>query len=157
MGGDSATRRLGDSADYGHDARLTTTLQVRGMNTPQFRRRDASSFRQLDVWVHAMDLVMDVYALTVDFPNSERYGLTSQLRRAAVSIPANVAEGKARFGAGEYRRFVSIALGSVAEVQTELEIAERLRFVEARQLEPAREKLDRVGRMLTALAKKLSS
>ena len=94
-----------------------------------------------------MDLVMDVYAVTAIFPGHERYGLTAQLRRAAVSIPANIAEGKARFGPGEYRRFVSIALGSVAELETHLEIAERLSFVEPTQLRPSRDKLDRVGRM----------
>ena len=119
-------------------------------------RRSAASFRELDVWMVAMNLVMDVYALTASFPRDERFGLTAQIRRAAVSIPANIAEGKARFGPGEYRRFVSIALGSVAELQTELEIAERLGFVTMAALEPAREKLDHVGRMLTNLAKRLS-
>ena len=132
-------------------------MHLRGMTTPQFQPRGASSFRKLDVWVLAMDLVMDVYAVTAAFPAPERYGLTAQIRRAAVSIPANIAEGKARFGPGEYRRFVSIALGSLAELETHFDIAERLSFVETRQLEPSRDKLDRVGRMLTNLAKKLSS
>jgi four helix bundle protein len=103
-----------------------------------------------------MDLVTDVYATTATFPAGERYGLTSQIRRAAVSIPTNIAEGKARFGAGEYRRFVSIALGSVAELQTELEIARRLGFIETQPAERVLKKLDHVGRKLTTLAKRLS-
>ena len=103
-----------------------------------------------------MDLVTDVYAATATFPAEERYGLTSQIRRAAVSIPANIAEGKARFGSGEYRRFVSIALGSVAELQTELEIARRLGFIATQPLERVLNKLDHVGRKLTTLAKRLS-
>ncbi len=104
-----------------------------------------------------MEIVADVYALTTRFPKEERYGLTAQIRRAAVSVPANIAEGKARFGSGEYRHFVSIALGSVAELQTELDIAERLRFAGAEDLAPVRRKLDSVGRMLLNLAKKLTS
>jgi len=126
------------------------------MTPPDFQRRGAASFRELDSWILAMDLVTDVYAVTGTFPGEERFGLTSQIRRAAVSIPANIAEGKARFGAGEYRRFVSIALGSIAELQTELEIARRLGFIKPQPLERVLEKLDHVGRKLTTLAKKLS-
>ena len=91
-----------------------------------------------------------------DFSRGGTLRLTSQLRRAAVSIPTNIAEGKARFGAGEYRRFVSIALGSITELQTELEIARRLGFIKPQPLERVLEKLDHVGRKLTTLAKKLS-
>jgi carbamoyl-phosphate synthase large subunit len=126
------------------------------MTVPDFKRRGAASFRELDSWILAMDLVTDVYAATATFPREERFGLTSQIRRAAVSIPANIAEGKARFGAGEYRRFVSIALGSVAELQTELEIALRLGFIETPPAERVLKKLDHVGRKLTTLAKSLS-
>ena len=103
-----------------------------------------------------MELVVDVYGASRAFPADERYGLTAQVRRAAVSIPANIAEGKARFGPNEYRRFVSIATGSAAELATELEVAERLGFVSAAELTPAREKLASVGRMLTNLAKRLA-
>ena len=104
-----------------------------------------------------MDLVVDVYDVSKSFPADERYGLTAQARRAAVSIPTNIAEGKARFGPNEYRRFVSIASGSAAELTTELDLAERLGFVGAAELHSAREKLTTVGRMLTTLAKRLST
>ena len=73
-----------------------------------------------------MELAERVYALTKDFPTDERYGLTSQLRRAIVSVPANIAEGNARDSTKEYLRFISIALGSLAEVETFLELAKRL-------------------------------
>jgi four helix bundle protein len=104
-----------------------------------------------------MDLVVAVYDITRQFPIDERFGLTSQARRAAVSIPTNIAEGKARFGTGEYRRFVSIASGSVAELETEIDLSERLGFVTASQLTTVRELLDHVGRQVTSLARSLSS
>jgi len=104
-----------------------------------------------------MELVVEIYAATSMFPADERFGLTSQLRRAAVSIPANIAEGKARFGTAEYRRFVSIARGSVAELETELELAVRLGFVPRERLHTAVAQLDGVSRMLTTLVKRLSS
>jgi len=147
---------VGDSG-YQDDADMTLHVHLRAMTNPNSSRQPASSFRQPDVWALAMDLVMDVYSLSALFPRDERFGLTAQVRRAAVSIPANIAEGKARFGHGEYRRFISIALGSVAELQTELEIAERLKFVSAEQLAATREKLHHVGPMLTNLAKRLST
>lgn len=103
-----------------------------------------------------MDLLVAVYSATKSFPPDERFGLTAQLRRAAVSIPANVAEGHTRQGAGEFRRFVSIARGSVAEVDTELEAAERLGFISSPSLLETRRLMDSVGRMLTNLAKALS-
>jgi four helix bundle protein len=103
-----------------------------------------------------MDLVIDVYTLSRSFPADERYGLTAQARRAAVSIPVNIAEGKARLGANEYRHFVSIAIGSTAELTTELELAERLGFAMAEDLTLARDKLASVGRMLIKLGKSLT-
>ena len=86
-------------------------------------------FRDLRVWQGGMELVESVYRVTQSFPKQEIYGLTSQLRRAAVSIPANIAEGQSREHIKEYLNFLSIAQGSVAELETELEIAGRLGYI----------------------------
>jgi len=83
---------------------------------------------RLEVWHDAMDLVTQVYAFTGAFPMEERFGLTSQMRRAAVSIPSNVAEGAARKSRTELLRFLSIARGSISELDTQIEIAARLEF-----------------------------
>ena len=83
---------------------------------------------RLDVWRDAMSLVEEIYRITATFPDSERFGLTSQLRRAAVSIPSNIAEGAARRSTAEYLRFLSIARGSLSELDTQLQIAIRLGF-----------------------------
>jgi four helix bundle protein len=122
---------------------------------PLSPRRSASSYRELTVWQLAMDLVVEIYGISQEFHSDERFGLTSQVRRAAVSIPANVAEGNARHSRAEYRHFVSIAHGSVAEVETELAIAERLGFVASAKLTKVRMQADSISRMLTNLRKSL--
>jgi four helix bundle protein len=81
---------------------------------------------RLDVWQDAMSLVEAVYRMTAQFPDSERFGLVSQMRRAAVSVPSNIAEGAARRSTSEYLRFLSIARGSLAELDTQIQIASRL-------------------------------
>ena len=83
---------------------------------------------RLDVWRDSMDLVEMVYALSSMFPESERFGLTAQIRRAAVSIPSNIAEGAARRSTAEYLHFPSIARGSLSETDTQLQIAVRLGY-----------------------------
>ena len=88
----------------------------------------AQSFRDLQVWRRAMQLTVAVYRLTQDFPREEQFGLTSQIRRSAVSIPSNIAEGQGRTTAGEFRQFLGMARGSNCEVQTQLEIARALKF-----------------------------
>src|SRR5215213_6073549 len=90
-----------------------------------------NSFRDLRVWQSGMDLVTQVYKLTQFFPREEQYGLTSQMRRAAVSVPSNIAEGHAGESSKEYLNHLSIVQGSLAELQTQIEIAARLDFVEA--------------------------
>ncbi len=87
------------------------------------------SYRDLSVWQQGMQLAEDVYRLTNAFPNEERFGLTSQLRRAASSVPANIAEGHSRSSTKDFLRHLSIAVGSLAEVTTLLELAERLEYV----------------------------
>jgi four helix bundle protein len=86
------------------------------------------SFRDLEVWQIGLDLVETVYRLTAHFPKSELFGLTAQMRRAAVSIPSNIAEGQARSSSKEFLHFLSYALGSLAELETQLELAVRLQY-----------------------------
>ena len=86
--------------------------------------------KDLDVWKRAMDLVEQVYVLTSSFPSSEIYGLTAQLRRAAVSVPSNIAEGASRTGDKELLYFLNVATGSIAEIETQLLIGVRLKYVD---------------------------
>ncbi|WP_229781135.1 four helix bundle protein [Deinococcus arenae] len=107
------------------------------------------SVRDLRIWQEGMQLVEDVYALSAGWPSSELYGLTSQARRASVSIPANIAEGVGRGSPGELARFCRIALGSAYELLTHLELALRLRFSSADQLDPAFQTLGVLMRRIT--------
>jgi four helix bundle protein len=108
-------------------------------------------YRDLRVWNTAMSLVVEVYQITERFPQAERFGLTSQLRRAAVSVPSNIAEGHARTTRGEYKHFLSIARGSVAEVEVQLTLAERLGYVQSPVLANALDNCDAISRMITNL------
>jgi len=110
-----------------------------------------SSFRDLKVWRDAMTLVEDVYAASRRFPPDERYGLTSQLRRAAVSIPSNIAEGARRKRRKSNLHHLEIALGSQAEVDTQLEIAVRLGFFDRVTHRRLASRTDEVGKMLNGL------
>ena len=92
------------------------------------------SFRDLQVWQRAMQLSVAIYRLTQGFPREEIYGMSSQMRRSAVSVPSNIAEGYGRNGAGEYRHFLGIARGSNFELQTQLEIVRALGFGDANLL-----------------------
>lgn len=87
-----------------------------------------NSFRDLIVWQKAMDLVVETYKVTGQFPKEELYGLTSQMKRSAVSIPSNIAEGRMRGTRKDYRQFLIISRGSGAELETQVEIAKRLQF-----------------------------
>jgi four helix bundle protein len=116
-----------------------------------------ASYRELDVWRLAMDIVVAVYRVTRVFPAEEKFGLTAQLRRAAIAIPSNIAEGHSRLGAGEFRRFVSIARGSGGEVQTQLAVAVALEFIAADELAPISSQLDRLSKMLFSLYRSLST
>jgi four helix bundle protein len=104
-----------------------------------------------------VDFVTDVYALSKRFPTDERFGLTAQLRRAAISIPANIAEGHARSSRPEYRHFVNIARASVAEVDTELTVAERLGYANRSELTSVRARIEMMSRMLTQLRRSLTT
>ena len=103
-----------------------------------------------------MDIVVEIYRVTGEFPAEERFGLIAQLRRAAVAIPSNIAEGRNRLGAGEFRRFVSIARGSVAEVETQLAVAVALCFVRAEKIASLSSRLDDLSKMLFGLHRRLA-
>jgi len=107
------------------------------------------SFRDLDVWKKGIEIVKDVYRMTAAFPRQESYCLTSQMRRAAVSVPSNIAEGFNRFQNKEYKRFLYIALGSCAELETQMEIASELGYVNIEQEKELLNKIDHESRMLT--------
>ena len=113
------------------------------------------SHEKLDVWKKSIEFVVEIYGLTNKFPSEEKYGLTSQIRRASVSIPANIAEGAARESDKEFLRFLSIAQGSASEVETELLIANRLGYLSDANYASARLALDEIGRMAMGLANHL--
>jgi len=116
-----------------------------------------ASYRDLIVWRRAIELVEAVYTLSGHFPEDERFGLTSQLRRAAVSVASNIAEGKSRGTRKEYRQFLVIAYGSSAEVETQLYMAKKLHFVDDTLFKHADILLDEVMKMLRTLIFRLKT
>jgi len=115
----------------------------------------ANDYRDLDVWQMSMALCENVYDLIRSFPPDERYALCDQLRRAVVSIPSNIAEGNGRDSKTEYARFLSIARGSPFEVQTQLELAERFKYIVVP--EETKTLITRISKMLFSMARKLRS
>jgi four helix bundle protein len=113
------------------------------------------SYRELIVWQKAMDLVVESYKIAGLLPKTELYGLKSQIERAAVSVPANVAEGHGREHLGDYLRHLSIATGSLMELETHLLIAERLAFLAGAHIARALQMSAEVGRMLAGLSRSL--
>ena len=113
------------------------------------------TYRDLELWQRAMDLVVDVYRLAATLPAEEKFGLTSQMRRAAVSIPANIAEGYGRTHRGDYVRHLSVARGSLTELETLMTIAVRVEFVSRDEVVPIWEVCQEVGRMLNKLIRSL--
>lgn len=112
---------------------------------------------KLDVWKKAIDFVVEVYKVTETFPKEEKFGLTSQIRRAAVSVPANLAEGAARTSPKEFAYFLSNAQGSTSEVETELLIAQRLGYLSEKRFLELRSTIDDIGRMLHGLSRHVRS
>ena len=113
------------------------------------------SYRDLEVWKQSMDLVEECYRLSDRFPRSEEFGLRAQIRRSAVSVPSNVAEGNGRATTGDYLRRLSIAHGSLMELETQFLIAGRLSYVDAASVDGVLVRMDGIGRMLTSLARRL--
>lgn len=118
------TRSNWDGEEYG-----ATEANASFVQEPAAEYRTVRDYTDLRVWQLAMDLTVAIYEATESFPSHERFGLTSQLRRAGVSVPSNIAEGNARNSTGDYLRFLRIAHGSLAEIRTQLLLAARLRFL----------------------------
>lgn len=110
--------------------------------------------KDLEVYKHSMDLVIEIYQLTEKFPSSEQFGLTSQLRRAAVSVPSNIAEGSGRNSTKEFLRFLSISTGSLSEVETQIVIAHRLEYIES--IDIIMERVTAIKKMLFRLKESLN-
>lgn len=117
----------------------------------------AKSYRDLDVWKVAMDMVDTIYDFTEAFPDKEKFGLTNQLRRAAVSVPSNIAEGSAKNSTKDFLRYLSIVRGSLAELSTQLEISNRRKFGSEELHQQSVEYVNRIGQMSARLMQSLQS
>jgi four helix bundle protein len=113
------------------------------------------SYRQLIAWQKSIELVQSIYEITKDFPKEEIYGLTSQIRRAAVSVPSNIAEGQGRDSTKEFLHHLSIAYGSLMETKTQILIAGNLNYLKAEELNLILEKTAETGRLINGLSRSL--
>jgi len=115
------------------------------------------SYKDLNIWKRSIELVEDVYKITKNFPKEEIYGLTSQLRRAAVSIPSNIAEGFTRLHNKEYRQFLYISLGSCAELNTQIIISSRLSYLSNEKVNRTLNEIEEISKMIMGLIKKINT
>ncbi|MBQ1196041.1 MAG: four helix bundle protein [Clostridia bacterium] len=118
---------------------------------------EAKGYEQLNVWQKAMDLTVEIYSLTKHFPREELYGITNQMRRAAVSIPSNIAEGHSRNSQKEFLKFLCIAKGSNAELFTQLLICERIGYISSSNIKPIKQLSQEIARMLTSLITRIEA
>ena len=118
--------------------------------------RKIKTYRDLDIWNLGLELVKQIYKLTEDFPRQELYGLASQMRRSAISIPSNIAEGFRRQHNREYKQFLYISLGSCAELETQITIAKELNYIPNEKEAALLEKLDHLSRMMSNLLKRIT-
>ncbi len=116
---------------------------------------EIKSYRDLKVWQKSIDLVKEVYALTRKFPKQETFGLTNQIQRSAISIPSNIAEGQARQHASEFRQFLYIALGSAAELDTQMVIAYELQYMTEPQMRDIEMRIIEIRKMIFGLLARL--
>ena len=120
-------------------------------------KQKLQSFRDLQIWQKSMELTVDVYRMTKNFPHEEIFGLTSQLRRCAISIPSNIAEGQGRSSEREFLHFLSIARGSNCELQTQLEISRRLGLADTQLLNNAESLSHEIGKMIYSFMRALNT
>jgi four helix bundle protein len=115
------------------------------------------SHRDLQIWTRSVELAVAIYGITTRFPSNEQYGLTSQMRRAAVSVPSNIAEGFYRSTTRDFIHFLSVAKGSLMELETQLVISGKLRFLDQTQLDRLIAEIGEIERMIASMRGKLSS
>ncbi|TBM99372.1 four helix bundle protein [Hyunsoonleella flava] len=114
-------------------------------------------FRKLEIWKNGIELVKQVYRLSDKLPSEEKFGLRSQITRASVSVPSNIAEGCSRNSEVEFKRFLEIAIGSLFEVETQLVIAQELKFIEEKELEIVFTLIQKEARMINSLINKIKN
>jgi four helix bundle protein len=114
-------------------------------------------FRKLEIWKNGIELVKQVYQLSDKLPSEEKFGLKSQITRAVVSVPSNIAEGYSRHSEVEFKRFLEIAIGSLFEVETQLIIAQELKFIEEKQLETIFTLIQKEAKMINSLINKIKN
>ncbi|XWN36124.1 MAG: four helix bundle protein [Balneola sp.] len=113
------------------------------------------TFRDLKIWQQSMELVTEIYKTTSQFPEEEKYGLTSQLRKSSVSIPSNISEGFGRNSQGDFKRFVNISMGSLFELQTQIEVAKNLEFISEEIFQKLYEDTREIERMMSSFIRTL--
>ncbi|MCK9424530.1 MAG: four helix bundle protein [Ignavibacteriaceae bacterium] len=113
------------------------------------------SYKDLLVWQRSMDLVVSIYRITEKFPSNEQFGLVSQMRRAVVSIPSNIAEGYGRQSTGSYKQFLSISRGSLFELETQVELCNRLKYIQQIESEKMLNEITEISKMISSLISKI--
>ena len=114
------------------------------------------NFRKLDIWIKSMSLVKDLYLITKTFPKSEQFGITSQIQRAAVSVPTNIAEGSAKSSNKDFARFLEISLGSACELETLILLSKDLNYIENDSFEFVENRIKEVSRMIKSFKNQLT-
>ena len=127
------------------------------METIEKKTTAIRSYKDLNVWKASMELVCEVYEVTRNFPDTERYALTSQMRRCAISVPSNIAEGWSRNSARSFISYLNIASGSMSELMTQLEIARRINYISAERMQALEHRGIQISKMLYMLIKKIES
>jgi len=139
-------------------------IKVKGIDMDKYKTKnknqtrsdiDYRPHRKLDVWKNSMEFVKDIYEATNTFPKSEIYGITSQMRRAAVSVPSNLAEGAARKSRKEFKQYLNIAQGSISELDTQIELALMLDYIDKIIYDDLMNKLNTISKMLFGLSRSL--
>lgn len=115
------------------------------------------SYKDLQVWQKSINLVKAVYLMTAKFPSTEKYGIINQMQRSAVSVPSNIAEGRLRSGEKSFTQFLLVALGSCAELQTQVIISEQIGYIKASESEKLQLEIDEIMKMISSLVRKLKA